>query len=228
MPIGAISEDVMNEAIFKKYVRIHAEDWYRYINNIRGRDAKNGDLRLVTGYHKTSSWCIATFANSTANEKPFHLEFNHVSETNAGKVYKWKHSGTAEVRTGPGPQEIQDLRRGDPDHEGRNYQNQALFARTISATLRENIWNEIAAEFDKVDVDDDSVDDTPPESSNQGFTGSTRTNSTTYSTSTSANAPGQRTTLAMTNDMSMSPFNQLTDSLQEPTMVCNFLSDVFR
>ncbi|KAF8804956.1 hypothetical protein BYT27DRAFT_7105750, partial [Phlegmacium glaucopus] len=205
MPVGAISEDVRNEAIFRKYTSIHAEDWYRYINNIRGRDAKNGDVRLVIGYHKTSHWCIATFADSTAKQNPFFLEFNPLTETNVGKMYEWKHSGTAEVRSGPGDHEIEDLRKGDPDHERTTYQNQSLFGRTISATLGEDIWNKLAAESVEVEIDDDSTDDASTESSNQGSIGSKRTNSSTSSTFTSANVPGQRTALATINNISIDP-----------------------
>lgn len=228
MPVGAISEDVAKIITFKKYALIHAEDWYRYIISC-GRDVKNGDVRLVTGYHKSSHWCIATFANSTENDsQPFHLEFNHVTETNIGKVYEWRHSGTAQVRTGPGPQE--DL---DPDHKGRTYRNQSLFGRMICATLQENIWNELAEEFDKIEIDGDSTDgdatDDNPGPSNQGPTGSRRTNSsTTPSTSTSAHAPGQRS-LAMIDNISTDPvIRSVSDSHQETTFVRNFTSDVFR
>ena len=224
MPVGAISEDVTNELAFKKYASTHAEHWYRYIKS-RGRDVENGDVRLVTGYHKTSRWCMATFSDSTANEQPFLLELNHVTETNMGKIYEWKHCGTAQVRTGPGAQEIEDL---DPGHEGRHYQNQSLFGRTISATLKKDVWNELAEEFDKVEIDDDSKDDAP-ESSNQGSTGSRRANSSTApSTSGSANVPGQRT-LAMINNISTNPVIRLVSDLhQETTLVRNFISNIFR
>ena len=224
MPVGAISEDVTNVLTFKKYASTHAEHWYRYIKSC-GRDVKNGDVRLVTGYHKTSRWCIATFSDSTANEQPFHLEFNHVNETNVGKMYEWKHSGTAQVRTGPGAQEIKDL---DPGHEGRSYQNQSLFGRTISATLKEDIWNELAEEFDKIEIDDDPMDDAP-ESSNQGSMGSRRANSsTTFSTSASANTLGQRT-LAMTNNISRDlAIRLVSDFHQKTTLVRNLISNIFR
>jgi hypothetical protein len=225
MPVGAISEDVANVLTFKKYASTHAEHWYRYIIKSRGREVENGNVRLVTGYHKTSRWCIATFSDSTANEQPFHLEFNGVTETNMGKMYEWNHSGTAQVRTGPGAQEIVDL---GPGHEGRPFQNQSLFGRTISATLKEDIWNELAEECDRVEIVDGSMDDAP-ESSNQGPTGSRRANSsTTPSTSASANAPGQRT-LAMINNISTHPAIRLvSDFHQETTLVRNFISNIFR
>ena len=228
MPVGAISEDVRNEAKFRKYASIHAEDWYRYINNICGCDAKNGDVRLIIGHHKTSRWCIATFADSTANQNPFLLEFNHVTETNVGKMYEWKHSGTAEVRTGPGVQEIEDLR--DADHERTCYQNQSLFGRTISATLGEKAWNKLTAESGVVEIDDDSMDDAFPESSNQGSTGSRPSNSsTTPSTFTSANAPGQCTTLSTINNLSIDPAMRLDIIChQEIALVRYFVPNIFR
>ncbi|KAF8802926.1 hypothetical protein BYT27DRAFT_7341153 [Phlegmacium glaucopus] len=224
MRVGAISEDVRNEAIFRKYASIHAEDWYRYINNIRGCGAKNGDVRLVSGYHKTSDWCIATFAESTAKQNPFFLEFNPVTETNVGK---WKHSGTAEVRTGPGAQEIESLRKGDPDHKRKTYQNQSLFGRTISATLGEHIWNKLAAESE-VEIDDDSIDGASPasESSNQGSIGSARTNSSTMpSTSASENVPGQRTALATIDNISIDPAMTLASVSHQETVMPYHPSD---
>jgi hypothetical protein len=225
MPVGATSKDLLTRAKFQKYASIHAEDWYRYIISL-GREVKNGDVRLVTGYHKTSRWGIATFAHSTANEQPSLLEFNHVAETNIGKVYEWKHSGTAQVRTGPGAQEL--------DPEGNFYENQSLFGRMICATLQENIWNELAVEFDNIELDyatdDDSTDDVPPESSNQGSAGSGLTDfSTTRSTSTSANAPSQRT-LAILDNVSMHPAIQLASDFRQETAsgsVRNLIPDIF-
>jgi len=71
------------------------------------------------------------------------------------------------VRTGPGAQEIEDLRLGDADHERTYYQNQSLFGRTLNVILAEDIWNKLAAESDAVVIDDDdSLDNASPESSN--------------------------------------------------------------
>jgi hypothetical protein len=226
MPVGAISEDVTQIVRFKRYASIHAEDWYRYIISC-GHEVKNGGVRLVTGYHKTSRWCIATFADSTASEQPFHLEFNPVTETNIGNMCEWKYTGTAQVRTGPGAQELEDL---DPDHEGGIYRNQSVFGRMICSTLQDNIWKKLA---DKVEIDGDSMDNSPPESSNRGFTASRQTNfssSTTPSTSTSANAPGQRTALAMIDNISMDPVIRLEgdDSHQETSLVPTFIPDNFK
>jgi hypothetical protein len=231
MPVGAISKDVTQVARFKRYASIHAEDWYRYIISC-GHEVKNGGVRLVTGYHKTSRWCIATFADSTANEQPFHLEFNPVTETNIGKMCEWKYTGTAQFRTGPGAQELEDL---DPDHEGGIYQNQSVFGRMICSTLQENIWNELAVEFDNMEIDDstdgDSADDYPPESSNRGFRGSRQAKSSTApSTSTSANAPGQRTALAMIDNISMDPVRLVDDSEshRQTALVRKFIPDILK
>ena len=144
---------------------------------------------------------------------------------------EWKYTGTAQVRTGPGAQELEDL---DPDHEGGIYQNQSVFGRMICPTLQENIWNELAAEFDNIEIDDstdgDSTDDSPPESSNRGLRGSRQAkSSTTPSTSTSANAPGQRIALAMIDNIPMDPVIRLVDDChRETTLVRKFIPDVFK
>ncbi|KDR67739.1 hypothetical protein GALMADRAFT_79635, partial [Galerina marginata CBS 339.88] len=66
MPVGSNSEDLREKRRIRAYISTHAEDWYKYANIIRGREAKNGDIRLVVGFDKTTTWGMATFSNSTA------------------------------------------------------------------------------------------------------------------------------------------------------------------
>ena len=49
MPEGAQSRNLENLVQFRRYLAAHVEDWYRFANGPRGRDAKNGDIRLVIG-----------------------------------------------------------------------------------------------------------------------------------------------------------------------------------
>ena len=65
MPQGARSQDLGNLARFREYAAANVANWYRFVNGPRGREAKNGDVRLVVGFDKTTSWGIATFANQT-------------------------------------------------------------------------------------------------------------------------------------------------------------------
>ena len=59
MPQGAYSEKLGNVTTFKKYLSVHAESWYKYVNGVHGREAKNGDVRLVIGCDKSATWGMA-------------------------------------------------------------------------------------------------------------------------------------------------------------------------
>jgi hypothetical protein len=65
MPDGAISQDLENLPRFREYVAANVERWYRYIHGPRGREAKNGDVRLVVGCDKATSLGIATLTGMT-------------------------------------------------------------------------------------------------------------------------------------------------------------------
>ena len=144
MPEGAYSEDLGNSSRLRQYIATHAEDWYKFVNGPRGREAQNGDLHVVVGCDKTTSWGMATFANSSlSQETNFRLKFSPLgeqqSQRNAGNKYMWEHSGVAEVRVGPGRGENEEL--GETD--SNRLQNQCLFLRTLNVTLSEKVWEEI-------------------------------------------------------------------------------------
>ena len=56
MPEGAVSEDLENLRGFREYASANMKMWYRYIISTRGREVKNGDVRLVIGCDKATSW----------------------------------------------------------------------------------------------------------------------------------------------------------------------------
>jgi hypothetical protein len=147
MPEGVYSEDLNNFSRLGRYIAIHAEDWYKFVNGPRGREAQNGDLRVVVGCDKTTSWGMATFSNSSlSQETNFRLKFSVLGEQqskrNAGNKYMWEHSGvaSAEVRIGPGRGENEEL----GETNSNRLQNQCLFLRTLNVTLSEKVWEEIS------------------------------------------------------------------------------------
>jgi hypothetical protein len=144
MPQGADAEDLANLSRFRKYISANAESWYRHVNNIRGREARNGDIRLVVGCDKASSWGMATFTNSTAQD--FHLEFKRTGESGSRPVYSWDYSGMVEPRAGPDPEATEELRSGDDSGQSGVYKNQCLFIRTLNATFRDEIWLRLGLE----------------------------------------------------------------------------------
>lgn len=152
MPLGLNSEDLASIRRMRKYVAANAEHWYRYINDCRGREAHNGDVRVVIGYDKTRAWGMATFSNLTAQNDYFHLTFRPVEQRDM-KTYKWEHSSMAEVRAGPDACEIEALRKNDPAQQEAEYDNQCLFVRTLNFKLRDDIWQKLESELGEVEVD---------------------------------------------------------------------------
>ena len=153
MPRGARSEDLENLAGFRKYAAANAANWYRYVNGSCGREAKNGDIHLVVGCDKTTSWGIATFqaANKT-EQNSCRLKFGP-SEGDAASAYTWSdNSGVAEVRTGPDSNEIDELRI-DSDPPDVQFENQCLFVRTLNVTLGDDIWADIHSSSGYIPVD---------------------------------------------------------------------------
>ncbi|KDR70152.1 hypothetical protein GALMADRAFT_230148 [Galerina marginata CBS 339.88] len=154
MPVGLNSEDLGNIFWIRQYADANAEHWYRYINQVRGREVKNGDVRVVVGHDKTTAWGIATFSNLTAQTDSFHLKFRPVEQCTVGRIYEWEYSGTAEVRSGPHALEIAALQLGDPEQQGAGYENQCLFVRTLNFKVRDDIWEKLESELAELAVKD--------------------------------------------------------------------------
>jgi hypothetical protein len=148
MPQGAYSEKLGNVTMFKDYLTVHLKSWYKYVNGVRGREAKNGDVRLVIGCHKSATWGMATFSNLTEHNV-CRLKFMAVGETSLGHTYGWEYSGAsgmAEVRAGPDPQEVEALQMSGESEQAVVYQNQCLFVNTLNPTLDDNIWHKLSSE----------------------------------------------------------------------------------
>ena len=150
MPHGARSEDLGNFARFREYAAANVADWYKFVNGIRGREAKNGDIRLVVGFDKTTSWGIATIANQTVQNN-CRLRFGPSEGAGPANTYKWESSDIAEVRAGPGSNHNDGLRRDD-DPLDVQFENQCLFVRTLNATLPDSVWADINSNLGSVHV----------------------------------------------------------------------------
>ena len=192
MPQGAYAEDLANISQFRQYFSANAENWYRYINNIRGREAKNGDVRLVVGCDKTSSWGMATFSNSTVQD--FRLKFKLTSESGSRRTYGWEYSGMVDARVGPDPEEMEELAPTDEPGNSSAYKNQCLFVRTLNATLRDDAWKGLGLDFETaMDIQFDSYansygprpsSSTNPSARSPNSAGPSSSNSTTMGGST--------------------------------------------
>ena len=146
MPQGSDSMDLRNVKSFRRYLSQNAESWYRYINSDEcGREANNGDLRLITGCDKTRAWGMATFSRSSSSESTeqasFWLNFKPHLETTE-RTYKWESSGSIEGRTGPSVREIGDLRSTDEPGDV-TFVNQCLFIRAMTVSLGKDEWESL-------------------------------------------------------------------------------------
>jgi len=126
MPDATFQSNLNDLDRFYQHIGAHAESWYRYANGPgMGRRLNNGDLCLVIGCDKTTSWGIATFSNSSTTCR---LQFRRVASSgDPGHSYTWEHSGTADSpRVGPSRRAL--------------FPNQCLFIRYLTFKLSERAW----------------------------------------------------------------------------------------
>ena len=169
MPRGARYKCLGNNiARFKKYAAANVANWYKLVNGTLGREAENGDIRLVVGFDKTTSWGIATFVNQT-KQNSCRLKFGP-SEGDSATTYMWsENSGVTDVRAGPDSDDIDELRI-DSDPPDFRFENQCLFVRTVNITLEDDVWSAMQSTLGSVHVDplhvrDLSASNRPPSSS---------------------------------------------------------------
>ncbi|KAJ7735613.1 hypothetical protein DFH07DRAFT_753755, partial [Mycena maculata] len=59
LPDGASRRDLRSLQNFRDYALKHTQSWYAFVNGDLGRMIANGDLYLVTGVTKSTSWSVA-------------------------------------------------------------------------------------------------------------------------------------------------------------------------
>ncbi|KAF4609786.1 hypothetical protein D9613_012074 [Agrocybe pediades] len=140
LPHGAQSEDVIGTRHLRQYVLENIESWYKLIMGNFGCDVENGDILVVTGCDKTDSWGVATFFKSSEAVK---LTFQPIPSS---RSYNWEYSGSFDARTGPNPRSIQGLHSSINDTDtmlSEPLLNQCVFVRTLTGTLRNDIWKSL-------------------------------------------------------------------------------------
>ena len=130
MPDGATSQDLHNTRHLRSAISSNAKSWYAYAMDVRGRQVRNGDIRVVVGVDKVSSWGIATSACDTDQAT------SYVFEQDPTHRYRWDCNGGT-GRVGPLKNEIRDLMQDDTVP-----QNQCIFVRTLNFTLSGQIWDD--------------------------------------------------------------------------------------
>ena len=163
MPNGSTATNLLNTHLVEEYIRKNAKHWYKYATNRRGRPVENGDIRIVVGCDKVSSWGIATLASS--HEACTRLEFKGIRDPTTS--HTWSCFGAASGRVGPRDEEMQNLRA---ETNTAPIQNQCVFVRTMNITVSEGTWNEMA--ILQIRSGNDGLPDSTPTNCNSSRGGS--------------------------------------------------------
>ena len=180
MPNGSTATNLLNTRLMEEYVRENAERWYEYATDKRGRRVENGDIRIVVGCDKVSSWGIATLASSF--EACTRLEFRGIRDPTTS--HSWSCFGAANGRAGPHDEEMQGL-RAEPNTAP--IRNQCVFVRTMNTTVSEGTWKEMAVL--QIRSGNDGLPDTTPTDCNSLRGGSSGRTEQSTSPSSAASLP---------------------------------------
>ena len=144
MPDGAFREDLRSSTLFRDFASENAESWYRFINGPCGWELGNGELRLITGCDKTTSWGLAAYQNIQSEGDSLDglggplLRFRNTSDAGdctPSTTYYWEHEGTPEVKAGPEFEVDEDM-----PANGARSPNQCTFIRSHTIMLSEALW----------------------------------------------------------------------------------------
>ncbi|KAJ6561952.1 hypothetical protein B0H19DRAFT_943255 [Mycena capillaripes] len=88
LPDGALSWDLHSQQVFRDYALKHAQNWYAFVKDGLQRIIGDGDLYLITGVTKSTSWRIETLKHYSENvevslkpEAPHGIDGSQESES---------------------------------------------------------------------------------------------------------------------------------------------------
>jgi hypothetical protein len=126
LPDGASRWDLRAQRVFRDYALRHAQNWYTFVNGDLGRMTGNGDLYLVTGVTKSTSWSVAAIENQSGDGK-VSLKLKAAQSGSAGASCAWEwESASSSVNSGP--------RRRPGEESWRD--NQTVFLRGFKVAIR--------------------------------------------------------------------------------------------
>ncbi|KAJ7213748.1 hypothetical protein C8J57DRAFT_1002668, partial [Mycena rebaudengoi] len=101
LPDGASRWDLRPRQVFLDYALKHAQSWYEFVNGDLGRMVGNGDLYLVTGVTKSTSWSVAALENQSGDGQiSLKLKAVQVATMGASCAWEWE-SASSSVNSGP-------------------------------------------------------------------------------------------------------------------------------
>ncbi|KAJ7631270.1 hypothetical protein DFH06DRAFT_1224064 [Mycena polygramma] len=127
LPDGASRWDLLALQAFKDYAANHTRNWYRFVNGRLGWMVANGDLYLVTGVTKSSSWHIAATEKDSGGIK-LSLKAKAAALAAAGASGTWAWEDISSGGRHSGPRGSQALEIGG--------KNQTVFFRGFKTYFR--------------------------------------------------------------------------------------------
>ncbi|KAF7362530.1 Cell division control protein [Mycena venus] len=139
LPDGASRTDLRPKNIFRDYALKHAQRWYEFVNKKLHRMVGNGDLYLVTGTDKSSSWSVAALENHSEDCKiSLKLKASQVGSAGTSCVWEWE---TADSFADWGPRPLPAERS----------ENQTVFIRGFKVAIRSSPLKKSAKAISIVD-----------------------------------------------------------------------------
>ncbi|KAF7358049.1 Pleiotropic drug resistance ABC transporter protein [Mycena venus] len=126
LPHGAHLIKLRNLECVRRYAAKHAESWYKYANEARGRGLVNGSLYLVTGWEKAKSWGMASF-HDVSLQNEFQISFAPTMNADNGHRYRWQAPYCHH-------------KHADPPRVDGTPPNQTTFIHAFTISLSEGIW----------------------------------------------------------------------------------------
>ncbi|KAJ7618980.1 hypothetical protein DFH06DRAFT_1011780 [Mycena polygramma] len=125
LPDGASRQDLRCQGVFRDYALKHAQNWYAFVNRDLQYMIGNGDLYLVTGVTKSTSWSVAVVEDQSSEGK-ISLRLKAAQAGNAGVAWAWEsESGGSSMNSGP--------RRRTGEESWR--ENQTVFLRGFKVAI---------------------------------------------------------------------------------------------
>ncbi|KAJ7752588.1 hypothetical protein B0H16DRAFT_1317279 [Mycena metata] len=128
LPDGASSWDLRSLHLFKHYAEKHTRNWYKFVNMTLQRGIANGDLYLVTGVTKSSSWSVAAIDQGTDGDTQLSMKLKAAQVVTANASYSWSWEETSSGSRHSGPRGRQALEQWTD--------NQTVFLRGYKTYLR--------------------------------------------------------------------------------------------
>ncbi|KAJ7211629.1 hypothetical protein GGX14DRAFT_448918 [Mycena pura] len=130
LPDGGSRADLRRLQRFRNYAIKHARHWYAFVNGELERMVDNGDLYLVTGVDKCTSWSVAAL-ETHGSAHGFSLKLKALQAATANASYSWEWEvANSFTRSGP------SRREGEESWTD----NQTVFLRGFKVAVRASIF----------------------------------------------------------------------------------------